>query len=160
MQKEGNANTRSGVVMAEPAATPAGLATVSASHGPSSISSIRVVRIIDRLNVGGPSKHVVWLTAGLNAAGFDTVLITGTVRAGETEMGYFARAAGVRPLVIDEMSRKITPRDLLVVAKLLWQLLRLRPDIVHTHKAKAGAVGRIAAMIYKWATPSMLRLRP
>src|SRR5262249_54485750 len=90
----------------------------------------------------------------------DTVHITGTIPPGEGYMDYFARAAGVRPLVIEELSRKITPRDAVVVVKLFWQLLRLRPDIVHTHKAKAGAVGRIAAMIYKWATPSMLRLRP
>jgi glycosyltransferase involved in cell wall biosynthesis len=127
---------------------------------PLSTSRIRVVRVIDRLNIGGPSKHVVWLTAGLAAAGFDTELITGTIPAGEGDMTYFARAAGVEPLVIDEMSREIGLRDFVVVAKLLWQFLKLRPDIIHTHKAKAGAVGRVAAMIYKFATPGVLLLRP
>ena len=126
----------------------------------SSTPRLRVVRIIDRLNIGGPSKHVVWLTAGLNAAGFDTALITGTLPAGEGDMSYFARAAGVRPLVINELSREIGLRDVVVIAKLLRRLVRLRPDIVHTHKAKAGAVGRVAAMIYKWATPSIFWLRP
>jgi glycosyltransferase involved in cell wall biosynthesis len=132
----------------------------TAACGPSFNSKVRVVRIIDRLNIGGPSKHVVWLTSGLNSAEFDTVLITGTVPPGEGDMSYFASAAGVHPLVIDQMSREVRPRDVVVIAKLLWQLLKLRPDIIHTHKAKAGAVGRVAAMIYKWATPSILRLQP
>src|SRR5262249_25619529 len=126
----------------------------------SSASQLRVARIIDRLNIGGPSKHVVWLTAGLRAVGFETELITGTLATGEGDMSYFAKAAGVRPLVIDRMSREVGFCNILVIAKLLWQFLKLKPDIIHTHKAKAGAVGRVAGMIYKWATPSILRLRP
>jgi glycosyltransferase involved in cell wall biosynthesis len=141
-------------------AHPAPLAKLSPARSQSSTSRLRVVRIIDRLNVGGPSKHVVWLTAGLTAAGFDTELIAGSLAPGESDMSYFARAAGVRPLVINQLSREIRLRDVVVIAKLLWRFLKLRPDIIHTHKAKAGAVGRVAAMIYKWATPSILRLRP
>jgi glycosyltransferase involved in cell wall biosynthesis len=124
------------------------------------LSPIRILRIIDRLNIGGPAKHVVWLTAGLNAHEFETVLVTGTVAQGEGDMSYFARAAGVEPLVIDEMSRELGLRDILVTAKLLRLLWRLNPHIVHTHKAKAGAVGRLAAAMYKWMTPSALWLRP
>lgn len=120
----------------------------------------RVVRIIDRLNVGGPSKHVVWLTAGLNAEQFETTLISGTVPAGEDDMEYFAQAAGVEPLIIEEMSRELSWHDLIVVVKLVGQLLRLKPRVIHTHKSKAGAAGRIAALIYKWMTPSALWLRP
>ncbi|MGH9833194.1 MAG: glycosyltransferase [Blastocatellia bacterium] len=121
---------------------------------------IRVVRIIDRLNIGGPAKHVTWLTAGLAPEEFETTLITGVVPAGEGDMSYFARAAGVKPLIIEEMSRELSPGDLIVVFKLVRELLRLKPQIVHTHKAKAGAVGRVAALIYKWLTPSALWLRP
>lgn len=109
---------------------------------------IRVVRIIDRLNIGGPAKHVTWLTAGLNPAEFDSTLITGTVPEGEGDMNYFARDAGLDPIVIPEMSREIGPRDLKVVWKVYKQLLRLKPDIVHTHKAKAGAAGRAAVLLY------------
>ena len=58
-------------------------------------TGIKVVRIIDRLNIGGPAKHVVWLTAGLADDGFDTELITGTVPEGEGDMGYFASRAGI-----------------------------------------------------------------
>jgi glycosyltransferase involved in cell wall biosynthesis len=121
---------------------------------------IRVVRIIDRLNVGGPAKHVTWLAAGLDPERFETTLITGVVPDSEGDMGYFARAAGVEPLVIEEMSRELRPGDVVVLFKILRELFRLKPHIVHTHKAKAGAVGRLAATIYKWLTPSALRLRP
>src|SRR5215475_14765195 len=121
---------------------------------------IRVVRIIDRLNIGGPAKHVTWLTAGLNPERFETTLITGVVPAGEGDMSYFARAAGVSPLVIEEMSRELSLGDIVVIFKILRELFRLKPHIVHTHKSKAGAVGRVAALIYKWLTPSALWLRP
>jgi glycosyltransferase involved in cell wall biosynthesis len=121
---------------------------------------IRVVRIIDRLNVGGPAKHVAWLSAGLNPELFETTLITGVAPPGESDMSYFAHAAGVEPLVIPEMSRELSLRDVVVVFKLLREFFRLKPQIIHTHKAKAGAAGRVAAMLYKWLTPSALRLRP
>src|SRR5215471_19322140 len=160
MKTESNAHTNASLVPDESPLQLATLISGRAAQSRSSTSRLRVVRIIDRLNVGGPSKHVVWLTAGLNAAGFDTVLITGTIPASEGDMGYFARAAGVEPLVIDELTREIGLRDLVVVAKLLRQFLKLRPDIIHTHKAKAGAVGRVAAMIYRFATPRVLLLRP
>lgn len=121
---------------------------------------IRVLRIIDRLNIGGPAKHVVWLSAGLKGDEFETLLVTGTVPPGEGDMGYFAREAGIEPIVIPEMSREIGWRDLFVVWKLYRLMLRFRPQIVHTHKAKAGAAGRIAALLYKWFTPTALLLRP
>ncbi|HEY8461043.1 MAG TPA: glycosyltransferase family 4 protein [Blastocatellia bacterium] len=124
------------------------------------VERIRVVRIIDRLNVGGPAKHVTWLTAGLDPERFETTLITGVVPEGEGDMGYFARAAGVEPLLIKEMSRELSPGDVVAAFKILRALFRLKPHIVHTHKAKAGAVGRVAAAVYKWLTPSALRLRP
>jgi glycosyltransferase involved in cell wall biosynthesis len=121
---------------------------------------IRVVIIIDRLNIGGPAKHVTWLAAGLDPGRFETALVTGVVPEGEGDMGYFARAAGVEPIVIEEMSRELSLGDVVVIFKILRELFRLKPHIVHTHKAKAGAVGRVAAAIYKWLTPSALRLRP
>src|SRR2546425_717617 len=103
---------------------------------------IRVARIIDRLNVGGPAKHVVWLTAGLPHEKFESLLIAGRIAPGEGDMSYFATNAGVQPEVIPELSRSLTLQDIAVVAKLVSKLWRFRPDIVHTHKAKAGAAGR------------------
>src|SRR5262245_54688290 len=58
------------------------------------------------------------------------------------------------------MSRELSPGDIVVILKILRALFRLKPHIVHTHKAKAGAVGRVAATLYKWLTPSALWLRP
>jgi glycosyltransferase involved in cell wall biosynthesis len=124
------------------------------------IKPIRVVRIIDRLNIGGPAKHVTWLSAGLSADEFETTLITGVVPEGEGDMGYFARAAGLEPVVVKEMSRELGLRDVLVIAKLLRLLFALKPQIIHTHKAKAGAAGRVAALVYKWFTWSALWMRP
>src|SRR6185437_12946527 len=102
----------------------------------------KVVRIIARLNVGGPAKHVVWLTSGLEEAGYRSLLIAGSVPEGEEDMGYFAEQSSVTPIYIAEMSREISLKDVVTTWKLFRLLLRERPDIVHTHTAKAGTVGR------------------
>lgn len=120
----------------------------------------RVVRIAARLNVGGVARHVVWVTRGLQRAGYDSVLVTGVVPPGEDDMNYFARAQGVEPLVIPAMSRAVSLKDLVTVWKLYRLFVRLRPGIVHTHTAKAGAVGRIAGLLYRWLTPGALVGRP
>src|SRR5216683_3824248 len=117
---------------------------------------MKIVRIIARLNVGGPAKHVVWLTEGLRNAGYESVLVAGTVPAGEDDMGYFAENSGVKPVFIPEMSREISVKDLLTVWKLYRLLCRERPDIVYTHTAKAGTVGRIAGLLYRWSIPGAL----
>src|SRR5215210_2579185 len=121
---------------------------------------MKIVRIIARLNVGGPARHVTWLTAALRSATLESVLIAGTVPQGEGDMTYFARAHGVEPVIIPEMSREISLKDAVTIWKLYRQLVRLRPDIVHTHTAKAGTVGRIAGLLYRWLVPSALVGRP
>jgi glycosyltransferase involved in cell wall biosynthesis len=121
---------------------------------------MKVVRIIARLNVGGPARHVVWLTAGLQSEEYESMLVAGTVPPGEDDMGYFAEERGVRPVIIPEMSREISLKDALTIWKLYRLLKRERPDITHTHTAKAGTVGRIAGLLYRWATPSALVGRP
>jgi glycosyltransferase involved in cell wall biosynthesis len=120
----------------------------------------KVVRVIARLNVGGPAKHVVWLTSGLREAGFDTQLVTGKVPEGEEDMGYFASEMGVFPQYFPEMSREISLKDAVMVWKLFRLFLRERPDIVHTHTAKAGTVGRAAGFLYRWLTPGILIGKP
>jgi len=122
--------------------------------------TIKVVRIIARLNVGGPAKHVVWLTAGLQDLGFNTLLVAGRVPEGEEDMGYFATELGVEPHYIQEMSREISLKDGITIWKLFQLFQRERPDIVHTHTAKAGTVGRIAGFLYRWMTPKVFIGQP
>src|SRR6266571_2863183 len=121
---------------------------------------MKILRIIARLNVGGPARHVVWLTEGMKAHGYETLLVAGIVPPGEDDMGYLAEQAGVTPSIISEMSREISAKDLLTVWKLYRLMLREQPDLVHTHTAKAGTVGRVAGWLYRWMTPSTLIGRP
>ncbi len=121
---------------------------------------MKIVRVIARLNVGGPAKHVVWLTSGLQPPDYESLLVAGTVPPGEDDMGYFATEMGVAPVFVPEMSREISPKDVLTIWKLYKLLLRERPDVVHTHTAKAGTVGRLAGFLYRWLTPGLLLGRP
>src|SRR5215813_6349983 len=121
---------------------------------------MKIVRIIARLNVGGPAKHVTWLTAGLQDSNYRSLLVAGSVPPGEEDMGYFADEAGVAPLYFAEMSREISLKDAVTVWKLFRLFLRERPDIVHTHTAKAGTVGRTAGFLYRWLTPGTLIGKP
>jgi len=120
----------------------------------------KIIRIIARLNVGGPAKHVAWLTEGLREDGYNTLLVAGKVPEGEEDMGYFAADLGVFPLYIAQMSREISLNDAVTVWKLFRLFLRERPDIVHTHTAKAGTVGRTAGFLYRWLTPGTLIGKP
>jgi glycosyltransferase involved in cell wall biosynthesis len=119
----------------------------------------KIIRIIARLNVGGPAKHVVWLTDGLKNT-HETLLVAGTVPAGEGDMSYFAEQLQVVPHIIPEMSREISLKDVVTIWKLYRLFLREQPDVVHTHTAKAGTVGRVAGFIYRWLTPGSIIGRP
>jgi glycosyltransferase involved in cell wall biosynthesis len=121
---------------------------------------MKILRIIARLNVGGPARHVIWLTEGLQSAGYETLLAAGVVPPGEDDMSYLAAAVGVTPFVIPEMSREISLKDALTIWKLFRLMLRQRPDLVHTHTAKAGTVGRVAGLMYRWLTPAALIGKP
>jgi glycosyltransferase involved in cell wall biosynthesis len=121
---------------------------------------MKIVRIIARLNVGGPARHVVWLNSGLQDAEYESLLVTGVVPPGEDDMSYFAEEHGIVPHIIPEMSREISPKDALTVWKLYRLLRRERPQLVHTHTAKAGTVGRVAGFMYRWLTPAALIGRP
>jgi len=109
---------------------------------------VRIMRIIARLNVGGPAIHTALLTRGLENGEFRSRLVTGTVGEHEGDMSYVARGMGIEPTVIPEIGRELSWRNDVVA---FWKLLRLirawRPRIVHTHTAKAGAIGRAAAVV-------------
>jgi glycosyltransferase involved in cell wall biosynthesis len=112
----------------------------------------RIVRVIARLNTGGPAIHTVLLSAGLDDERWSSRLVTGVVDAGEGDMTYFAHEHGVRPTVVAELGRRPDPTaDLRALGKLVALFWRERPDIVHTHTTKAGALGRAAALVYNAA---------
>lgn len=121
---------------------------------------MQIVRIIARLNVGGPARHVVWLTEALQGDGFESKLVAGTVPEGEEDMSYFAAEHGVKPIFVEEMSRELSIRDAISLLKIYRILKAERPDVVHTHTAKAGTVGRAAAFLYRWFTWGTLIGRP
>jgi glycosyltransferase involved in cell wall biosynthesis/SAM-dependent methyltransferase len=108
---------------------------------------LRVVRVIARLNVGGPALHAVLATAGLRPD-VDTTLAVGRVAPGEAEATDLLAQFDVRPVRIPGLGRAVSPLDDLRALGALASLMRrVRPDVVHTHTAKAGALGRVAAWI-------------
>jgi glycosyltransferase involved in cell wall biosynthesis len=109
---------------------------------------VKVARIITRLNIGGPAIHAILLTQALNDSQFSSTLVSGYTAPSEGDMLHLARAKGVTPLMVTGLGREIDPRHDLAVLLRLYRLLReLRPTIVHTHMAKAGTVGRLAARL-------------
>lgn len=110
---------------------------------------MNIVRIIARLNVGGPARHVVWLTKELNNHEFQSVLLAGNVPEGEQDMSWFADEHNVKPIFIEEMSRELSPKDIISLWKVFREIKKANPDIIHTHTAKAGTIGRLAGFFYR-----------
>jgi glycosyltransferase involved in cell wall biosynthesis len=110
---------------------------------------ITILRIIGRLNVGGPAIHVVNLTAGLDPHRYRSLLVTGRENEAEGSMLDFALSHGVQPTVIPEIvtAFSLAPRDARALVKLYILICREKPHIVHTHTAKAGFLGRVAARL-------------
>jgi glycosyltransferase involved in cell wall biosynthesis len=107
----------------------------------------RVVRIIARMNVGGPALNAINLSAGL-ANEFPTLLVTGSVGPGEKDVIQEAVRSGIPIHVIPELGPSMRAgSDAIALARILRVLWAVRPEIVHTHTAKAGALGRIAASV-------------
>ncbi len=118
---------------------------------------IRIVRVIARLNMGGPALHVAYLTAGLEPRGYQTTLVAGTLARGEGSMAFVAEDLGVPVVTIDQLHREISVfRDARAVLRLARLIRRQRPHILHTHTAKAGAIGRLAALLAGDARPPIV----
>jgi glycosyltransferase involved in cell wall biosynthesis len=113
------------------------------------LGPIRVLRIITRLNVGGPALHASLLSTRLDPERFQTTLAVGQESAGEAAMADLGRLPpSLRPVAIPSLRREISPlADARALAALVALTRRVRPHIVHTHLAKAGSLGRVAARL-------------
>ena len=99
------------------------------------------------MNVGGPAFHTMHLTEGLRDR-YPTLLVTGDVDEGEADMTDQAIGRGLDVMRLPELGRRLRPwQDLVALGKLVVLFRRLRPRIVHTHTAKAGTLGRLAAIV-------------
>lgn len=118
-----------------------------------------IVRVISRLNIGGPALHAILVTAGLEARGLPSLLVTGHVSRGEGDMTRFAEERGARLTVIPTLQRNPRPfQDLRALIAVCRIVFATRPDVIHTHTAKAGLLGRIAGLLFN--ASARLRGRP
>src|SRR3954471_896712 len=109
---------------------------------------LRVLRAITRLNIGGPAIHAILLTRGLQNDRFSSVLVTGLEGRHEGSMRDLATKHGVEPRILRELGREVSPLNDLRATLAMYRLIRQsKPHIVHTHMAKAGTAGRIAARL-------------
>lgn len=110
---------------------------------------MKILRIIARLNVGGPARHVTLLNAGLQSRGHQTLLVYGALDEGE---GSLEGPAVERHIPLEHhnhLGRRVTASDdVRALIELVRLVFREKPDVVHTHTAKAGTLGRLAALAY------------
>jgi glycosyltransferase involved in cell wall biosynthesis len=118
---------------------------------------IRILRVIARLNMGGPAIHVANLAAGLETRGYHTTLVAGSLARGEDSMDFLAERLGVDVVSIPELQREVSAlHDARSVRHMTALIRRERPHILHTHTAKAGAIARAAALMAGDARPPIV----
>jgi glycosyltransferase involved in cell wall biosynthesis len=109
---------------------------------------LRVLQVIGRLNMGGPA-HIAALLSGrrFHPERYETVLVHGSLAPGEASLAGLAEEEGARMGFLADLQQPVDPlRDARALAKLIRLARRFRPDVVHTHTAKAGFLGRQAAL--------------
>ncbi|MFL5763427.1 MAG: glycosyltransferase [Bacteroidia bacterium] len=105
----------------------------------------KVLRIINRFNLGGPTYNVAYLSKYLGPD-YETLLIGGAKDESEESSGFIVENLGLKPVIVDEMLREINlKKDYAAYKKIKKIIQEFKPDIVHTHASKAGTLGRLAA---------------
>ena len=105
----------------------------------------KVLRIINRLNLGGPTFNAAYLSK-YQAPEFETLLLSGEHDSSEASSEFIVNELGLSPRYVKGMGREISPSKDRKAYKYIRQVIKeFQPDIVHTHAAKAGALGRLAA---------------
>lgn len=124
------------------------------------MKKIKILRIIARLNIGGPAIHAVLLTEGLNKEEFESLLVCGSIACDEGDMSYYAADKNVKPYVIPELKRELNLLNDIKAFKKIYNLIKIeKPDIIHTHTAKAGTLGRLAGVLYNVFAPADKRIK-
>jgi glycosyltransferase involved in cell wall biosynthesis len=114
------------------------------------------MRVISRLNIGGPAIQAITVTRGLTPYGYDTLLVRGVEGALEGSMDPLAQQVGVRPVRVPALRRELGLHDVVALGTVLRLMYRFRPRVVHTHAAKGGTVGRLAAILLGSAGPEAI----
>ena len=105
----------------------------------------RILRIINRFNLGGPTYNAAYLSAFMPSS-FDTLLVAGTIDDTEGSSEYIVEQLGLKPVYVPEMKRELSPVADYSAYKHIRKIIKeFKPDIVHTHAAKPGTLGRLAA---------------
>jgi len=105
----------------------------------------KVLRIINRLNLGGPTYNTALLTRFLEPE-YETMLVSGVKLDFEESSEFIVHKYGIKPFYVNDMHRSLNPiRDYKTYLELRRIIRKYKPDIVHTHAAKSGALGRLAA---------------
>ena len=108
-------------------------------------SKKKILRIINRFNLGGPTYNAGLLTKHLSDE-YETLLVGGNHEESEGSSMHIIEQLGLDPIIIPEMQRSISPRNDRVAYNKIQKIMKdFKPDIVHTHASKAGALGRRAA---------------
>ena len=106
----------------------------------------RILRIINRFNLGGPTYNAAYLSRYM-PDNYETLLVGGIKEDDEESSEYIVRGLGIEPIVIPEMRRQLNAQNDLAAYRKITELIHdFKPDIVHTHASKAGTVGRLAAI--------------
>jgi glycosyltransferase involved in cell wall biosynthesis len=106
----------------------------------------KILRIINRFNIGGPILNVAYLTKYM-APEYETILVGGAISEEEESGLFILEQMGIEPIIISELGRELhLINDYKAYQKIRKIIRDFKPDVLHTHASKAGAIGRLAAM--------------
>jgi len=124
------------------------------------IQKLRVLQLITRLNIGGPAVYVVTLCSHLPTDRYLPLLVSGQLAPGEGDMSYLVSGIKFQKISIPFFERNISVLNEIKTFLMIVKIVRrFRPHIIHTHTAKAGAMGRLAAICMRFCRPCGKNIR-